>query len=291
MRAIIFGINSQDGYYLKEILIHNNVEIIGVSRSLGNWNQGSVANFSLVEQLIKTHKPDFVFHLAANSSTSHDKLFENHETISTGSLNILEAVYKHSRHTKVFLSGSAVQFENKGLPVNEATPFAALSPYAVARIQSVYAARYFRNCGLKVYVGYFFHHDSPLRSEKHVNQKIVKAIFRIDNGSKEKIEIGNLDVRKEFNFAGDMMNGVWSVVNNDIFFEVVLGCGKAYSLREWVDYCFKLSNKNWRNFVVVKNKFIPDFQILVSAPSKLYSLGWKPEVDFYKLAELMVHAN
>lgn len=288
MKAIIFGINGQDGYYLKQLLIKNNIEVIGVSRSDGDWFKGNIADFSFVEQLIKDTCPQYAFHLAANSITSHDALFENHETISTGTLNLLETVYRHSRHTKVFLSGSAVQFENKEQPIDEHTPFAALSPYAVARIQSVYAARYFRSLGLKVYVGYFFHHDSPLRGEKHINQKIVKAVQRISRGSKEIIEIGDLNVKKEFNFAGDLINAVWVLVNQDVCFETVLGNGKAYSLGEWIYNCFQIIGKNPEDYVKTNPKYKADFGILYSNPATIFSLGWKPEIDFAGLAQLML---
>ncbi len=97
MKAIIFGINGQDGFYLNQILEKEGVEVIGVSRSDGNWVKGSVADYNLVQELIKTQKPDYIFHLAANSTTNHNALFENHETISTGTLNILEGVLKYTK--------------------------------------------------------------------------------------------------------------------------------------------------------------------------------------------------
>ena len=142
MKAIIFGINGQDGFYLNEHLLGKSYEIMGVSRSLGKWIMGDIKDFDFVETLIKAKQPDIIFHLAANSTTRHDVLFENHETISTGSLNILESVYRHCPDCKVFLAGSAMQFRNDGLPISEQTPFQASSPYAVARIQSVDSARH-----------------------------------------------------------------------------------------------------------------------------------------------------
>src|SRR5205085_129762 len=144
--------------------------------------------------------PDYIFHLAANSTTRHEAVFDNHAAISTGAINILEAAYRHSFQSRVFLSGSAAQFENDGTPIDEDTPFAALNPYAVSRIHSVYAGRYYRSLTLKVYVGYFFNHDSPLRTERHVNQKIALAARKIAAGSREKLEIGDASVKKEFNF-------------------------------------------------------------------------------------------
>jgi GDPmannose 4,6-dehydratase len=287
MKALIFGINGQDGYYLSHLLKENQIEVVGISRT-GHFIRGSVADYSFVEKQIKLHNPTYVFHLAANSTTQHYALFENHETISTGTLNILEAVYKFSPKTKVFLSGSAMQFENKGLPIDENTPWSASSPYSVARIQSVYAGRYYRELGIEVYVGYFFNHDSPLRSEKHVNQKIVKAVQRIKQGTLEKIELGNIEVKKEFNYAGDIVEAVWKLVNQDTIFEVVIGCGKAYSIKDWLECFFEMINKNWQNFVDIKQNFVPEYHILVSNPKLIKSLGWEPKVNFLQLAKMMM---
>src|SRR5688572_6867701 len=139
MKALIFGANGQDGFYLTQYLQQQHVEVIPVSRR-GTAIQADVADGAAVQQLVGAHQPDYIFHLAANSTTRHDALFENHASISTGALNILEAVYKHSKGTKVFISGSALQFVNNGLPISENDPFEARDPYSVSRIQSVYAA-------------------------------------------------------------------------------------------------------------------------------------------------------
>ena len=148
MNALIFGSAGQDGYYLSQLLQKNQINVIGISRGSGEVI-GSVSDYQLVHDLVKNHKPEYIFHLAANSTTNHDVLFENHETISTGTLNILESVRLYSPKTKVFLSGSGLQFLNTGQPINEKTPFNASNAYAVSRIQSVYAARYFRSLASK----------------------------------------------------------------------------------------------------------------------------------------------
>ena len=289
MKAIIFGINGQDGFYLSELLKTLSVDVIGVSRSANqDWLQGDVKDLPFVSNLIKAHQPDFIFHFAANSTTAHHAVFENHEIISTGTLNILQAVYRNSKQSKVFLSGSAVQFENKGVPISEETAFAPLSPYAVARIQSVYAGRYYRNLGLQVYVGYFFNHDSPLRSERHVNQRIALAVQRICKGSDEKIEVGNIHVRKEFNYAGDVVNAVWRLVSQDEVHEAVIGSGKAYSIQQWIEICFDVVGKQVNGCVVEKADFIPEYNILVSDPQRIFSIGYEPQVDIRKLAEIMI---
>ena len=102
MKTIVFGINGQDGYFIKDICQKRKIEVIGVSRSKGNWIQGDVSNFNFIENLIRKEKPEFIFHVAANSTTKHEALFENHETISTGTLNILESVKRHCPESRVF---------------------------------------------------------------------------------------------------------------------------------------------------------------------------------------------
>ena len=289
MNAIIFGANGQDGHYLLRLLEQNKIEVVGVSRK-GNGIIGDISDFEFVDSLIKKSKPDYVFHLAANSTTQHYALFENHAAISTGTLNVLESVKLNSPLTKVFLSGSAMQFKNTGLPIDEHTSFEASSPYSVARIQSVYAGRYYRKAfGLKVYVGYFFNHDSAFRSEKHVNQKIVKASQRIAKGSYEKLELGNITVRKEFNYAGDVVNAVWELVNQNNIFEAVIGCGEVHSIQDWLTYCFEKINKDWRDFVIIKDDFVPEYNILISNPQLIKSIGWEPKTSFYQLADEMMN--
>ncbi|MGI9089230.1 MAG: GDP-mannose 4,6-dehydratase [Chthoniobacterales bacterium] len=287
--ALIFGAGGQDGYYLAQLLRSEFVPTVGVSRSAGrDWLVGDVRNREHVQELIRFHQPGYIFHLAATSTTRHDALFENHETISTGTLNILEAVKSHSPETKVFLSGSGLQFENLGSPISEHTPFAATSPYAVARIQSVYAARYYRSLGLRVYVGYFFHHDSPRRGPNHVSQIIAQTARRIAAGSAELLELGDLSVRKEWGFAGDIVRGVWTLVQQDEIFEAAIGTGVAYSIADFVDACFRLIGEDWREHVKERNGFTADYSCLLSDPSTLRSLGWHPRVDLAGLATMML---
>lgn len=145
--AIIFGINGQDGYYLRQLLNESNMEVTGVSRSSGDWLRGDVSNREFVTSLIREMKPGYVFHLAAHSKTLHELLFEHQATIVNGSLNILDAVYHYSPETRVFITGSGLQFKNTGSPIHESAAFEARDAYSLARIQSVYAARYYREKG------------------------------------------------------------------------------------------------------------------------------------------------
>jgi GDPmannose 4,6-dehydratase len=287
MKAIIFGANGQDGFYLTKLLYEKSIEVIAVSRN-ENFVQIDITNFTEVGMIIKDIQADYIFHLAANSTTRHDALFENHQTIATGTLNILEAVKQFSRHTKVFISGSGLQFLNTGNPIKETDQFEANDAYSISRIQSVYAARYFRSLGVKIYVGYFFNHDSPLRSERHVTKMISEAAKRIAAGSNEKLEIGDMSVIKEWSFAGDIVQGIWLLVNQDKIFEANISSGEGHSIKEWIEECFKIVGKDYKNYVIENNNFKSSYKKLVSNCSLIKSLGYKPDVNFYKLANIMI---
>lgn len=289
MKVIIFGSNGQDGFYLNELLKKNEIQVFNVSRSNAQI-KGDVSDYNFVKQLIAQHQPDYIFNFAAVSSTEHDLIFEHAKTIEQGTLNILEGVKQKSPHTKVFTSGSALQFKNSGKPIDEQTPFFANSSYALARIQSTYTARYFREVfGLKVYVGYFFNHDSLLRTEKYVNQKIIKSAQRIARNQQEKLTLGNIDVQKEFNYAGDVIDAAWQLINQENIFEAVIGSGETHSIKEWVEYCFSLKNLDWKKYIELESDFVPEYKILVSNPVLIKSLGWQPKTDFFQLAKMMMN--
>jgi len=287
MRAIIFGANGQDGRYLRDLLLKQKIEVICISRN-GPFVKGDVANFEFVKKIISNVVPDYIFHLAANSSTDHKFIFENYRTICDGTNNILESAKDICPRSKIFIAGSALQFENNGNPINEATAFKPSSAYAAARINSVMVSRYFREkFNLKIYVGYLFNHDSVYRSGDHINQKIIKTVKRIANGSKEKLEIGDLSVNKEFNYAGDIVSAIWTLVNQERNYESVIGCGKTHSIQDWVDICFQIAKLDSIEHISPKIGYISDFKRLVSDPSLILSLGWEPKVDILQLAGMM----
>lgn len=289
MKAIIFGANGQDGYYLSELCKLKGIEPIGVSRS-GNWLHGDVSHYEQVEQLIKKNKPVYIFHVAANSTTRHDALFENHATISTGTLNVLEAVRSYSPASKVFIAGSGVQFENIGLPISETDKFEANSAYSVSRIHSVYAARYYRSLGLRTYVGYLFHHESPLRKPTHVSKMIALAVKRIAAGASEIIELGDISVKKEWTFAGDVAKGIFTLIEQDTVFEAVIGSGVTYSIEDWLKECFRYIGEDWNEYVRLRSGFLVEYKCLVSNPRIINSLGWFPTVAFHELARMMIES-
>jgi GDPmannose 4,6-dehydratase len=287
VKALVLGANGQDGPYLIEALRGRGVEATGLSRS-GPWSRLDVADREAVAALVASERPDYVFHLAARSTTRHDALYENHAAISTGCLNVLEAVRAHAPGARVFISGSAVQFRNVGEPIDEDAPFEASSAYAVARIQSVYAARYYRSLGVKAYVGYLFHHDSPRRGAGHLSATIAQAARRLAAGSGEPLEIGDPSVVKEWTFAGDAMEAIVTLTSQDQIFEAVIGTGEGHSVEEWLEQCFSRVGLAWRDHVRIKSGFRAEYPRLVSRPARLRALGWRPRVAFGELASMMM---
>ncbi len=287
MKAIIFGANGQDGYYLSEACRKRQIEVIGISRS-GPWIHGDVSSPEIVEKLIRTHQPAMIFHLAAESTTKHDAIYENNATIGTGTINILESVKRWSPCSKIFIAGSGLQFANKGQPLSETDPFDHGSAYVATRNYSVYLARYFRNIGTKTYVGYLFHHESPLRGEQYICQKIAKATRRIAEGSEELIELGDISVRKEWTFAANVAEGIMTLLEQDQVFEATIGSGCAYSIEDWLNECFNLINKDWKDYVRRQNNFEAEYKLLVSNPATINSLGWHADTTLAALAKIML---
>ncbi|MFM9910179.1 MAG: GDP-mannose 4,6-dehydratase [Chitinophagaceae bacterium] len=287
MKAVIFGVNGQDGFYLTQLLSQMGIKVIGISRN-GDGLKINLSDFKQVSKLIETLKPEYIFHLAANSTTRHEALFENHETISTGTLNILEATKSYSPTSRIFISGSGLQFVNNNRPIMETDAFEARDAYSICRIQSVYAARYYRRLGIKTYVGYFFNHDSPLRSERHMTMKIAKSAKRIAAGSTEKLEIGDISVIKEYGFAGDIVKGIWQLVNQESVVEANIATGAGFSIQEWVEICFNMVGLDWLKHVVIKPGFVAEYEKLVADVTLIHSAGWYHEVEFKQLAEMMM---
>jgi len=288
MKALIFGCNGQDGVYLTNLLKSISIEVVGFARNSDDLNK-NIHNLDYIQRIIQLHLPEFIFHFAAKSSTRHEYLFENHDSITNGVLNLLEMVRIYSGRTKVFISGSGLQFENNGNPIDELQPFHASSAYSLARINSIFIARYYREkFNLKIYVGYLFNHDSPLRGDHHINKFIVNEVKLLKKGLSKKIYIGDLTVKKEFNFAGDIVKAIWILINQESCYEAVIGSGEAYSIEDWINYCFYKSNLDPLEFIVPLEDFTSEYKILVSNPKTIKSLGWKPELNFYQLADLML---
>ena len=274
---------------MSEICKAKGIEVVGVSRSKGPWVEGSVSDKPFTESLIREICPRYVFHLAANSTTRHEALFENNLTINNGTLFIMEAVRQYAPDAKVFITGSGLQFINNGRPILETDEFEAGSAYSMSRIQSVYTARYYRSLGIATYVGYLFHHESPLRKEHHVSKLIAAAAKRIMLGSEEKIPLGDISVLKEWAYSKDISEGIFTLISQDKVYEATIGTGITYSIQDWLGACFNIAGKNWRDYVVLgQHSFKAEYPVLVSNPATMQSIGWKASTSFNQLAQIMM---
>ena len=291
MKAVIFGANGQDGFYLRPILEEGGYEVIATSRSSQDYPV-DVANYADVAACIRGHRPQSVFNLAGLSATRHDHLFEFHSSIATGSLNVLEAVYRFSPETKVFMPGSGLMFQNTGAPIREEDPFEPRNPYSVARIHAVYAARYYRRLGLNVYVGYLFNHDSPRRSIQHLNRRIIEDVKEIKAGRKQTLEIGDLQARKEFGYAKEIMEGAVHLTRQSVYSEAVIGTGEAFTVLAWIEAVFDIAGIPFSmDFIIPNDRFKSEYEVLVSAPERMEFIGWKHKTSLYELAEMMYHKS
>ena len=249
----------------------------------------NVANASAVDRWIRTCRPARIFHLAARSTTSLEAGADNFQAIAVGAWNILSSAWRHVPRARVLVAGSGLQFRNRGHPIHEDDPFDPSSPYAVARIAAVQAARYFRGLGLRVYVGYLFHHESPQRRPGQMSRRIAAAAAGKLRGT---LSIGDGRVRKEWAFAGDIARGMWTLISQAKVMEACIGTGKAYAIQDWVRACFAVHGGDWRKKIILgRGGFVPEYRTLVSQPRRIFSLGWRPRVSLAQLARLMVEAE
>jgi GDPmannose 4,6-dehydratase len=285
MRILTFGHDGQDGYYLERLCRQREWGFYGVSRKSG-FVTGDVSDMRVVRTAISQTNPDAIINLAANSSIQHRAVLENNRTIVTGNLNILEAAYEHDKDVRVFVTGSGLQFKNNGNPVAWSDPFEGRDPYSVARIASVYQARYYRSLGMQVYVGYLFHHESPLRNKSCVSQMTLNAAKK-----RERFSIGDVDVKKEWGFAGDIADGIMTLLCQSQVFEATIGTGVAHSIKDWMSLCFSRFGLNWEDYWDPVPGYAPDFSTLISDTRVMDKLGWRHKTDLPGLLEIMDHGT
>lgn len=291
MKAIIFGVQGQDGRYLSRLLESEGFDVVGVGRSSSALH--NIANQWAVNGLVGEHKPELIFHLAANSTTNHAAAYENHETIGTGALNILEAVRRYSSHSRVFLAGSCLQFVNDGRPMSEDNQLAADSGYAAVRNYTLFLARYYRAIvELKVYFGFLFHHESPYRKDRHVSRIIAGAARKAAAGDAVMLEMDDLDACREWTFAGDVVEAIWKLVSQDRIFEVCIGTGHPRTVAEFAHACFGAVGLNWTDHVTERPDMVNGRRAkqISANPGLVRSIGWQPRTGIQDLAQMMVTA-
>jgi GDPmannose 4,6-dehydratase len=313
MIAIIFGVSGQDGSYLAKLLLQKGYTVFGVSRSALNINFGnhlklgiqdqinyvSVAlnDYNSVFKLIMKIQPNEIYNLAGQSSVaiSFEQPLETIESISLGTLNILESIRISQLPIKFYSAGSSECFGNISSVVNEETPFRPRSPYGVAKAACYWEVANYREVyNLFSCTGILFNHESPLRKENFVTKKIVSTAYRIACGSNEKLSLGNINIKRDWGWAPEYVESMWLMLQQDYAEDFIVATGQTISLRQFIIYVFEYFNLDWEKYVVYDDSLLraKDIINIVSDPSKAKKkLNWQAKIKGDTLVKKMIECE
>lgn len=313
-KALISGISGQDGAYLAKLLLDKGYEVHGTARDaqiatftnlmqLGvkdkiTYHSMALNDFRSVLQVLAKVQPDEIYNLAGQSSVglSFDQPVETLESISVGTLNLLEAIRFTGGRIKLYNAGSSECFGNtEGQPANEETPFRPRSPYAVAKATAFWEVANYREAyNLFACTGILFNHESPLRPERFVTKKIVKAACRIAAGSPEKLHLGNISIARDWGSAEEYVEAMWLMLQQDQPEDFVIATGATNTLEDFVAMVFQTLGLDWRRHVISDPSLLRPSEIMVSRgnPSKaLQKLGWQARLKMRDVIELIIDAE
>ncbi len=311
--ALILGISGQDGGYLAKLLLDKGYTVTGTSRdammsSFSNLEKLGIRNdvatesvslndFRSVLQVLKKVKPDEIYNLAGQSSVglSFSQPIETYESISVGTLNLLEAIRMLELDVRFYNAGSSECFGNTdGARATEETPFRPRSPYAVAKSAAFWQLANYREAyGLHASSGLLFNHESPLRPSRFVTQKIVREACRIKMGMQEQMRLGDISVIRDWGWAPEYVEAMWLILQQEKPDDFIIATGKSYSLEEFVDTVFSLLGLNWQDHVEHNSMLLrpTDIRESLADPAKAHKqLGWKAEYSMVDVATMMVDA-
>ncbi len=311
-KALVTGVTGQDGSYLAELLLEKGYEVHGLVRRSSSFNTWRIDHIrdrlilhygDLVDQnsLVRTLEavgPDEVYNLAAQSHVKVSFEMPEYTTDVTaiGVLRVLDAARDIGLKTRLYQAGSSEMF---GLvqetPQTEKTPFHPRSPYAVSKVFGHWmAVNYRESYGLHVSNGILFNHESPRRGENFVTRKITMAVAAIKQGRQKELRLGNLDAKRDWGFAGDYVEAMWRMLQQDEPDDYVIATGETHSVREFCQEAFSHVGLDWQEHVKVDPKYFrpAEVDLLLGDPSKSRRvLGWEPKVTFRELAHMMVEAD
>ena len=316
-RALVTGITGQDGLYLAELLLSKNYEVFGLIRGQNNPKRelveqavpgvkllnGDLTDLSSLMRAFGDAQPDEVYNLGAISFVAYS--WENarltSEVTGMGVLNLLEAtrLYAGTDISKVrFYQASSSEMFGKvqQVPQSETTLLWPRSPYGVAKVFGHYMTiNYRESYGMYACSGMLFNHESPRRGPEFVTRKITQAVARIALGQQKDLALGNLDAKRDWGFAGDYVEAMWLMLQQDEADDYVVATGETHSIREFLDVAFRrVGIDDWEQYVVQDPRFFrpAEVDLLVGDASRAkQKLGWEPKVSFAALAEMMVDAD
>ncbi len=330
-KALITGIAGQDGYFLSQLLLGKGYEVIGIVRRnrdmrLGALDRlpkelrdsidikhGDVTDSQFMNGVVKSSEPEEVYHLAAQSYVGYS--FHNpqatFETNIMGTLNAVNAVRDISPESKFYFAATSELFGTpENAPQDEHTQFMPRSPYAISKLAGYWLTKNYREA-YKIFAtnGILFNHESEVRGPEFVTRKISLAVARMHQGSKEVLELGNLNSRKDWGYAKDYVEGMWLMMQHKEPDDFILGTGKLHTVRDFVEGAFAAAGMdvewkgdgmnekgfhNGREVVRVNQKFFRPLEadnMLANYDKAKHALGWKPKTTFSELVKLMVESD
>ncbi|MDR4499065.1 MAG: GDP-mannose 4,6-dehydratase [Candidatus Scalindua sp.] len=310
--ALITGITGQDGSYLAELLLKKNYVVYGIVRRSSSCNferishiqddikliQGDLLDQNSLIEAIEDSKPDEVYNLGAQSfvPTSWNQPVLTGEFTALGVTRLLEAIRLKNKNIRFYQASTSEMFGKvRETPQNEKTSFYPRSPYGVAKTYGHWiTVNYRESYGLYSCSGILFNHESPRRGLEFVTRKVTDSVARIKLGLLKELKVGNLEAKRDWGYAGDFVEAMWLMLQQDEPDDYVISTGKAHSVRELIDTAFSHVGLNWQDYVVTDPKFVrpAEVDVLLGDSSKAHEkLKWKPRVKFEELIMMMVDSD
>src|SRR5829696_2781289 len=311
-KAIISGITGQDGSYLAELLLAKGYEVTGMIRRSSSPNLWRIEHLldritlrpaDLLDQLslirvIQEVQPEEFYNLAAMSfvPASWEQPLLTGDFNSMGVTRLLEAVRQVNPKIRLYQASSSEMYGRvREVPQTEMTPFYPRSPYGVSKVFGHYiTVNYRESYGLFAVSGILFNHESPRRGLEFVTRKVTDGVARIKLGLADHLSLGNLDACRDWGFAGDYVQAMWLMLQQDAADDYVIATGVSHSVQQLVELAFGHAGLDWQKYVKQDPRFLrpAEVDLLIGDPSKAKgALGWTPEIDFERLVKMMVDAD
>lgn len=332
-KALITGITGQDGFFLSQLLLNKGYEVHGLVRNNAHWSLGNLSNlpqeflekivihwgditdFSAVSGILKEEQFDELYHLAAQSfvGLSFDQPRITNMVNIIGTQNVVDAIKTYSPHTKLYFAATSELFGGSNeTHINEQTPFYPKSPYGITKLAGYWIVKNNRESyDLKGSNGILFNHESEFRGKKFVTRKITKAVAAIKAGTQDDLYIGDMSIKRDWGFAGDYVEAMWRMLQQDIPDDYVIATGENHTIREFIERAFNVADIGitWEGEGVdevgrdassgkLLVKVSPEFfrpaenkSVLGDASKAREVLGWKPTLTFDQIVERMVRAD
>lgn len=314
--ALITGITGQDGSYLAELLLEKGYEVHGIARRMAIENpeqrfwrirhildrihlhSGSLESYASIFNIIDKVQPDECYHLAAQSFV-HESFEDGFTTFNSniwGTYHLLSALHRRAPQCRFYFAATSEMF-GKVLetPQNEKTPFYPRSPYGISKVAGFDLTRNYRESyGLFAASGILFNHESPRRGLEFVTRKITHMAAKIKLGLAKELVLGNLDAKRDWGFAGDYIEAMWLMLQQEKPNDYVIATGETHSVQEFVETAFDCVGLDWQKYVRIDPKFLrpAEVQLLMGDASLARKeLGWQPKVDFAELVRMMVDSD